>query len=142
MYSYKYLDEVAFADAAFEAWADSWDGLFAAATEALSRVMVELEDLEPKRSQALEMTGASVADLLYDWLAELVYLKDTEGLLVKSADVHVSRSTVWMANGILHGDTLNPDQQRLGQDVKAVTYHLFDVRQSGRDYRARVVLDI
>ena len=81
-------------------------------------------------------------ELLYDWLSEVVYLKDTEGLLVRSADVRVTHSTIWEAHGILLGDTLNADHHTFGQDVKAVTYHLFEVRRQGEEYRAKVVLDI
>ena len=141
-FRYNYLDDVALADAAFEVWSDSWGGLFAGATEAMTNVMVSVADLNESRAHPLTINAGSVGELLYDWLSELVYLKDTVGLLVKSIDVDVQSGPIWQAHGILHGDTIDVKRHRLGQDVKAVTYHLFDVSQNGQEYKAKIVLDI
>lgn len=141
-FTYKYLDDVALADAAFEVAADDWGSLFSGATEALSAVMVDLDGLEMVREHPLEIRAPTVEELLYDWLSEIVYLKDTEGLLVRSAEVRVTHGIDWEAIGILHGDTLNVNRHVLGQDVKAVTYHLFEVQGEAGEYRAKIVLDI
>lgn len=141
-FTYKYLDDVALADAAFEVRADNWGCLFSGATEALTAVMVDLDGLGRAREHAMEISAPTVEELLYDWLSEIVYLKDTEGLLVRSAEVRIRHEIDWEAQGTLFGDTLNANRHTLGQDVKAVTYHLFEVRREGEEYRAKIVLDI
>jgi SHS2 domain-containing protein len=141
-FRYNYLPDVAIADAAFAVEADSWNDLFAGATEALTAVMVTLDDLGSEVVRELEVSADSVEQLLHDWLSEIVYLKDTEGLLVKSVEVAVVGNAEWQARGTLRGDRIDRVRQRLGQDVKAVTYHLYKIKQDRDHYSATVVLDI
>jgi len=141
-YSYEFLPNVALADTAFRVKADTWSQLFTGASEALTSVMVDLADLEQKRRIPIDLTATTVDELLYDWLSELVYLKDAEAFLLRSANIDVLSGAIWQVRGELMGDTIEPKRQKLGQDVKAVTYHLFDVMHKGPDYIAQVVLDI
>ena len=141
-YSYEFLPNVALADTAFRVKADTWSQLFVGASDALTSVMVELADLKQKRRIPIDLSAPTVGELLYDWLSELVYLKDAEAFLVRSAKVDVLPGALWQVRGELIGDTIEPSRQKLGQDVKAVTYHLFDVAQKGPDFLAQVVLDI
>ncbi|MFH0903438.1 MAG: archease, partial [Pseudomonadota bacterium] len=105
---------MAIADAAFVVEAGSWNDLFAGATEALTAVMVTLDDLGSEVVHELEVRADSVEQLLHDWLSEIVYLKDTEGLLVKSVEVAVVGNTEWQARGTLRGDRIDRVHQRLG----------------------------
>jgi SHS2 domain-containing protein len=141
-YSYEFLPAVALADTAFLVRANSWGNLFTGSTAALTAVMINPDDLLNTQKKAIEITAHSVEELLFDWLAELVYLKDAEAFLCKSSNVEVSSGAIWHAKGGLTGDTIAPVRQRLGQDVKAVTYHLFRVWQEGDEHMAQVVLDI
>lgn len=141
-YSYEFLPDVALADTAFRVKADNWNQLFAGASEALTSVMIDLKDLEQKRRIPIDLTAPTVGELLYDWLSELVYLKDAEAFLAQSVEIDVLPGAIWQVRGELLGDTIRPKQQKLGQDVKAITYHLFDVAHEGRDFTAQVVLDI
>ena len=141
-YTYEFLPNIALADTAFRVKADTWSQLFAGASDALTSVMVDLADLKQKRRIPIDLSAPTVGELLYDWLSELVYLKDAEAFLVRSANVDVLPGSLWQVRGELIGDTIEPSRQKLGQDVKAVTYHLFDVSQNGTDFSAQVVLDI
>lgn len=141
-YSYEFLPAVALADTAFLVKADSWGSLFSGATEAMTSVMVETADLRDTRRKSVVITAASIEELLYDWLSELVYLKDAEAFLCHGTKVEVAPGPLWHAKGELSGDTIAPERQHLGQDVKAVTYHLFRVWEEDGQHMAQVVLDI
>jgi SHS2 domain-containing protein len=141
-FSYEFLPGVALADVAFQVKADSWDQLFTGASEALTSVMVDMRDLASDRHLAINLSAPTVEDLLYDWLSEMVYLKDAEAFLAKSATVRVTPGAIWSATGTLNGDTIHPATQRLGQDIKAVTYHMFRVSREGEAMTAQVVVDI
>lgn len=141
-YSYEFLPGVALADVAFRVTADSWDHLFVGASEALTRVMVDTNDLGRDRHQSIDLSAATVEELLYDWLSEMIYLKDAEAFLAKSADVRVTPGSIWHASGTLDGDTIHPHKQRLGQDIKAITYHMFQVAREGANITAQVVVDV
>ncbi len=141
-FQFKYLEEVALADIAFAVTADSWGALFDGAAAALTAVMVAADDLKVVSSRQIDLVADSVDELLYDWLCELVYLKDTEGFLVKAAGVTVTPGAIWQLLARIDGETIDRGRHRLGQDVKAVTYHLFEVTETDGKYSARVVLDI
>ena len=141
-YHYEFLDDVALADAAVRVRADSWSELFAGAAMAVTRIMVDPLTIKPTRHETVTLTQETVAELLYSWLAEIVYLKDAEQLLITGVEVDVRDSATWSLTAMLHGDTIDLSRVGLGQDVKAVTYHLFKVWQEGATYNAQVVLDI
>jgi len=141
-YTYEFLPGVALADIAFRVTADSWDHLFAGASEALTKVMVDTRDLGNGRQLTIDLSAGTVEELLYDWLSEMVYLKDAEAFLAKSTSVHVTPGSIWHASGKLAGDTIDPVAQRLGQDIKAVTYHMFQVSSEGGEMTAQVVVDV
>jgi len=140
--TYRFLEGVAIADVAFEVEAPSREALFHEAALALFEVMVDLEDLEGRVKREVLLENPELEDLFYEWLSELVYLKDAEGLFFRRFDLEVEegpplclRSTIW-------GDEIDPTRQEVRADVKAVTYHLFLVEERESGWYARVVLDI
>jgi SHS2 domain-containing protein len=141
-FQFKYLEEVALADIAFVVTADSWGELFDGAAAALTGVMVAADDLVMASTRQIELDADSVDELLYDWLGELVYLKDTEGFLTKASGAVVIPGAIWHLSARLDGETIDRGRHRLGQDVKAVTYHLFEVAEVAGKFNAKVVLDI
>jgi SHS2 domain-containing protein len=141
-FQFKYLEDVALADVAFEVTADSWGALFDGAGAALTAVLVASDDLRGDSFRQVELSAPTIEELLYDWLCEFVYLKDTEGFLVKTPHANVFPGAVWRLSARLEGDTIDRVRHRLGQDVKAVTYHLFRVAEEAGTFRAKVVLDI
>lgn len=144
-FSYRYLPDIALADIAFEAHGDSLAELFEACGQALTDVMVESSSLTEAIELHFESEGESLEQCLHAWLEELVYLKDTAGMLAKSfritpsarhADEHCHVITT------LRGEKIDRERHTLGQDVKAVTYHMFETKVEHGHYYARVVLDI
>jgi SHS2 domain-containing protein len=63
----------------------------------------------------------------------------------REATVQVTKEQAqgaWQLRGTLAGEVIAPDRHELRADVKAVTKHLYEVRQDGPGWTARVVLDI
>lgn len=145
MAPFRFLEEVALADAAFEATGDTPSDLFQAAAQAVIETLVNPATLLPACRKTIEHRAPDLPALLFDWLSDIVYLKDAEGLLFKDTTVVVqcARSDgSWTLHATLAGEPIDPARHELRADVKAVTKHLFDVRQDGRRWVARVVLDI
>lgn len=142
---FHYLEHVALADAAFEAHGDSPSELFVAAAQAVIEVMVDPQAVEPRKEQVIDRQNPVLADLLFDWLSDIVYWKDVEGLVFRAATATVSqdRSGEWRLHGKLIGEPIDQARHQLRSDVKAVTKHLYEVKQDDRGrWHARVVLDI
>jgi len=143
--SFRFLEEIAVADAAFEAVADSPSELFTAAAQAVIETMVQPSTVGDSWRCVVQRDDAELSDLLFDWLAEIVYRKDAEAVVFNCARADVIYDAgrhAWQLKGELIGESIDPDRHELRADVKAVTKHLYDVRQDGSQWRARVVLDI
>jgi len=141
---WRYLEDVAIADVAFEAWAPTPEGLFADAVDATIGVMAE----EPAAIGAGERRHVSLSDraldlLLFQLLAEIVYFKDAEQLLLRCPHPSIVGSAEdWRLEADLQGERIDPSRHRLLLDVKAVTLHMLEVRETPEGWRARVVLDV
>jgi len=142
--SFRYLEEIALADAAFEASGTSPSELCQAAAQAVIESMVDPGTVVPTWTRTVELTAPDFPTLLFDWLSELVYLKDAEGISFRETSpiVREHPETGWSLKADVSGAPINAEQQDLRADVKAVTKHLYEVRQQPGRWTARVVLDI
>lgn len=140
--SYRFLEDVAIADVAFEAEGQTLPEVFEASALALTEVMVDLDGLKPVLSREISLTAGDLESLLFRWLAELIYLKDSECLLFRRFRIAIRQATEWELQATAWGDEIDYGQMSLRADVKAVTYHMFVLEQTRHGWRAQVVLDI
>jgi SHS2 domain-containing protein len=139
--TYRFLPNVALADVAFAARGDSPEALFEACAKALTEVMVDRRGVRPVTAREMKVRAGDIDTLLYDFLTELIVLKDVDSLLFKTFESHVSRDRRSMECR-MSGETIDRKRHRLRNDVKAVTMHLFGVKNEGGVWKATVVLDI
>jgi SHS2 domain-containing protein len=139
--TYRFLPDIALADVAFAASADSSGGLFEASAKALTEVMVDRRSVRPLVKKRLKMKTGDIDGLLYDFLTQLIVLKDVDSLLFKSFEARVSADGRTLVCD-MKGETIDRENHRLRNDVKAVTMHMFGVKHEGAVWRATVVLDI
>jgi SHS2 domain-containing protein len=141
---YTYLEEIAIADIAFLATGKTLAEVFLAAADATVNVMVEdLTTIRDKERVPITLEHESLDLLLFDFLNEFVYYKDAKGLLLRSGPVHIDpHDGRFTLKAELSGERLDPSRHPLRGDIKAVTLHRFNLRQSGDTWEATVVLDI
>jgi SHS2 domain-containing protein len=142
--SYRYLEEIATADIAFQAWGESPEAMILAAGEATMQVMVEdLDAIRPGTRQVFTVAAESMEMLLFEILQELIYRKDAEQILLRLIEVSIrTQEGSWAATVVGVGEKIDPLRHALNADVKAVTFHRFGVQQTARGWEATVVLDI
>jgi SHS2 domain-containing protein len=143
--SYRYIEDLATADIAFEATGADLRELFVSAADATMNVMVEdLETIRPVDSLAIHLENREVDMLLFNLLQELIYHKDAERLLLRVKDVSVSEQNgVFALRALSQGEKLDPERHEQRVDVKAVTLHRFAVRKTGEGiWNALVILDV
>lgn len=141
---YRYLEEIATADVAFEAWGGSQEEMFAAAADALANVMVaDLSSIAPAQEIPISLEHEAVDLLLFNFLQELIYLKDARRLLLRISHTAILRTTSAFAlHAVARGEKIDPQRHHLIVDVKAVTLHRFEVAHRDGGWRATVILDI
>ncbi len=136
-----FLPDVALADVAYEATSETIDGLFRECAAALTEVMVDRRTLAAKKTKKLSLKSESLDRLLYDFLTEIIIVKDVDSLLFKDFDVSVDAKKKSLKCSMV-GEEIDRDRHALRNDAKAVTMHMFGIRRSGRSWSATVVLDI
>jgi len=138
---YRYLANIALADIAFRARGDSLDSLFEACARALTEVMVDRKTVAGRVARVVKVAADDVDGLLYDFLSQLILLKDVDSLLFKSFEVSISRDKGHLRCK-MKGETIDRGRHKLRNDVKAVTMHLFGVKRARGGFEATVILDI
>ncbi|MCW5799383.1 MAG: Archease [Nitrospira sp.] len=143
--TFRFLDEIAVADMAFEAEGDSLPALFDAATQALIQSLADPATVTQTWRQTIDMEESDIDTLLFEWLNRLVYLKDAQAVVFHHATLAVRAMpdhSAWHLQAELVGAPVDQTTQDLRSDVKGVTKHLYAVTQTGTGWKARVVLDV
>ncbi|MBI2546161.1 archease [Candidatus Woesearchaeota archaeon] len=140
--AFRFLPDVAIADIAFEVTAATLEDLFAEAGMALLEASANPNDVKLKIKKEIKLSNTHIDRLLFDWLAELIYLKDAESLLFSKFEVKIKRDGEYQLDATAWGSTIDYKDMELRNDVKAVTMHMFEVKQTDKGWMATVVIDI
>jgi SHS2 domain-containing protein len=141
---YRYLEGIATADVAFEAWGATMEETFLAAADATLNTMVEdIGTVSPRERRVLSVAAGSLDLLLFELLQELVYHKDADRLLLRVRDLRIEETgSGFRLRADAAGETIDPGKHPLLADVKAVTLHRLSVEKTPSGWRAVVVLDV
>ena len=103
--------------------------------------MADLDRVGERETVSVSIVSPDPEALAVDWLNELVYRFEADGFLPKRCAVTVNdEGTALEATCV--GETVAPGALEVRAAVKAATYHLVEVAQSGGEWRVRVYLDI
>ena len=140
------MENIATADLAFEAFGKSYNELFENAAYALESAMVNLDSLEASQTSDTHLSATNLESLLFNFLNELIFLKDSEQLLFKELKCRIKitkAGKLWELDAQLKGGKIDLKKQKLGVDVKAVTKHLFEIKKFSKGLlRCQVILDV
>jgi SHS2 domain-containing protein len=112
---------------------------FVNAARALFNLIAELEDVAEILHRDIELTAPDQESLLVEWLNELIYLFDTEGIIFKRFDITKLNSTRLKARS--YGEKADSSRHRLKIGVKAATYHMLKVDKDN-GCKVQVLFDI
>ena len=141
---YRYLEEIGTADIAFEATGRDLAELFSDAADATTNVMIDnIEAIQARETRQIKVSNDKLDMLLFDFLQELIFLKDAERLLLRIRELQIDhRDKMYLVKATAGGETLDAERHHQRAEVKAVTLHNFVVEQTDGGWKARVLLDI
>jgi len=139
---FRFVEEVAIADCAVDLEGRDLDDLFETAATALAHLMVDPETVAATVEHTIALEAPALDALLFDWLSELIFLKDRDGLVFTATRARVEGSGPYRLHARATGGPIDPERTALGADPKAVTFHQFTLGQGPDSWRARVVIDI
>jgi SHS2 domain-containing protein len=141
---YKYLEDLGTADIAFEATGRDLAELFRAAADAMTNVMIDnIEAIRSRHTREIQLSNDKLDMLLFDFLQELIFLKDAERLLLRIREAQIGKTDDnYFVQATAEGELLDAERHHQRADVKAVTLHDFSVEQVEDAWKAKVLLDI
>jgi len=131
-------------DVGFRAYGRDLAEAFENAALALFEVMVDTSKVEPKREATVELEAEDEEALLYDWLERFLYLHDAEGLVMSKFEVEELSST---DSGIrikakAWGESFDQGRHDPRTEVKAITYHMMEIKRGKERCSVQAVVDI
>ena len=128
------------ADLGLEIYGADLAEIFANSATALFSVLTNISRIREKQSREIRVQGGDWEDLLVNYLMELLYQFDTDGMLVRRVIIlQLDRESVaarcW-------GETLQPSRHPLKTGIKAVTRHQVSITPVPDGFRARLILDV
>jgi len=141
---FRYLEDRAIADVAFEAWGASLPELFIAAADATVNVMIrELSMIQPRERRQLRLEDEDADMLLFQFLQEMIFFKDAERLLLRVREIEIVRQEHrYVARANAYGERIDARRHELIVDVKAVTLHRFSLTPTASGWKVEVILDV
>lgn len=130
--SYRWADHTAEVELHIEA--ESLEEVFADALAAFAELVGDSAGGEAVHRD-VEVSAQDLPTLLADWLGELLYLAETEGLVPERARSFELTGTTLRA-------TVEGRRGEPSPIAKAVTYHGLELVEQNGVWRARVVLDV
>ena len=112
------------ADVAIRAYGASLNELFANAAEGMFSLIADLEAVKPIGEIEVRVSAEDTPTLLLRWLAELLYVHETQRLLFSRFEVEVSGTSLL---GRARGEAIDKARHELKLVIKAVTRHRLTV---------------
>lgn len=136
--NYRFFDHTA--DFGLEIFGSDETTLFEEAAKALFDLITDPDALQQGVERKVEVTGEDWADLMVNWLRELLYMWNGEGQLVSRVALVSLEETRLRAT--VTSEDYDADRHEIRNEIKAVTYHQIAVGPYEDGWRARVVFDI
>jgi SHS2 domain-containing protein len=139
---WRFVEEVALADCAIDIDGRDLDDLFETAAAALAELMVDPVTVPLTIEQTIELDAVALDLLLYDWVSELIFLKDRDREVFPRCQVRVGGEGPFHLKARIHGGVIDSGRTTLRADPKALTFHQFVLKRVDGGWTARLVIDI
>ena len=128
------------ADVAIAAAAPDLASLFDRCAAGMFSLIAEGDPVAAREEVRVEAAGEDEAELLVDFLRELLWLHAEQEFLY--AAVRFEELGARRAVAVVRGERADPARHAVVREIKAVTYHGLEVVRADEGWTARVVFDV
>ncbi len=134
------------ADVGFKAYGNSLEKAFENAAIATFEVITDTSKVKPEILENIQLEAEDDCAILYDWLSELLFLHDSKFMVFSKFQVTLDSKIEKLQEKFFltakaYGEEFDPSRHERRSEVKAVTYHMMDIKFENR-YVVQVILDI
>lgn len=135
---YRVFDHTA--DLGLEIYGKDEKELFSNAAFALFDIITNIDGVVIEEERKLVVEGSDREDLLVNFLREILYMFNGEGLLLREFSISELDSRHLI--GEARGEYFDQDRHRINEEIKAVTYHQVSVRETPGGWKGRIICDV
>ncbi len=138
MKKYEIIDHTA--DIGMIIYGETLKDLFRNAAEGFFNIITDLESINIHLWRKISIGKESLECLIVDWLTELLFLHEVEGLLFKEFRIESIDENGLKA--MAGGEEFKEGFHIIKTQVKAITYHQIVVKKEDSIWMARIILDL
>lgn len=128
------------ADIAIKAYGTNLSEAFGNAAKGMFDIITDESEVESTGQYDIKLEAPDLEQLLVDWLSELLFLNTSQNLVFGFFKVELDEEKKHLV-GHVFGEKYNISKHKVGIEIKAVTYHMLEVRNK-RPYHVQVLFDI
>ena len=110
------------------------------AAYAMFDILADIDKVEETDSLDLQVSAASVEELLVAWLDELLYIYETERFICSRFVINDISDTSLSAS--VFGEKTDLARHEIKTEIKSVTYHQLKVEKTDDGWKAQVIFDV
>ena len=129
------------ADIGIRAYGRTLEEAFEAAAKGVFEVMTDTSKVHPVQCVEVSVHGYDMENLLYNWIEELLYFYDSDLMLFSKFDIKIDQETLTLS-GKACGERFDPQRHERRTVVKAMTYHMMEIKKNENGYEIQFVVDI
>jgi len=114
--------------------------LFSNAAFAVFDITTDLHDVNAREVRRFAVEGSDLEDLLVNYLREVLYMFSGQGLLLKDFSILEINGRHLVAE--VRGEPFDSARHSVKTEIKAVTYHEVEVRETEKGLKARLIFDV
>ena len=126
------------ADVKIRAHAPTPDALFSEAFRALMQVMYG-EDRKGGIIREVDIESTDEEELLADFLSEILFLSEVDGLVFLSAAIRIKGTTL---HAVLDGEPFDRNRHAGGSEVKGISYSGLSITHDTNGYMLDIIFDV
>jgi SHS2 domain-containing protein len=124
--------------------AASLKALFERAAMGTFHVLADLSAVEAADETKITVEGRDREALMVRWLSELNYRHTVEHRLFCDFSVEAIEETAdgLALTGVARGEALDPDRHTVYTEIKAITFHGMEIRETDAGWSVQVIFDM
>jgi len=138
MKQYELIDHTA--DVAIKAYGKTLSEAFENAAKGMFDIITDNSEIENIGQEDIELEADNLEELLVDWLSELLFLNSSNNLVFGFFKVEIDEKKNKLLAKVF-GEKFNISKHKAGAEIKAVTYHMLEVKNK-KPYHVQVLFDI
>ena len=128
------------ADLGVEIYGKNEEELFCNAAFALFDIMTDISLVHVRGEWEVSAEGGDLEELLVNFLREILYMCNGEGLLLK--EFVISEMNNFHVKGTAKGEPFVHDRHCMNIEIKAITYHRVEIKKPPGTWIGRVIFDV